>query len=333
MGMSTLARTILISISLAGVVLVVLVISLLTGTTVTEVKALLMGSSVGTDAQKAWTIILSYRLPRTLLAAIAGAGLASAGVVFQGVLKNPLADPYLIGIAAGGSLGAVVSIALFGERWLLGTSMCAFLGSVAAVGLVYGLAVVKRGRGYVNTVILAGVIVGSLMNAVMLLILSLSGSHEKQRILFWLMGDFSLANYQQVLLAAVVVTVGWTLIYLNANRLNLLIIGDDTASHLGLNVFGTRTFFMIVGAIVTGAIVSVSGTIGFVGLVVPHAMRLLFGPDNRTLLPAALLGGAAFLAASDCVARIAVYPVELPVGVITTLSGAPFFLYLLMKER
>jgi len=332
MRVSTLAKTILISMSLTGVLLVVLLISLLTGTTVTEVKTLLMQSGQGIDAQKTWTIILSYRLPRTLLAAIAGAGLASAGVVFQGVLKNPLADPYLIGIAAGGSLGAVVSIVLFGERWLLGTSVCAFLGSIAAVGLVYGLAVVRRVRGYVNTVILAGVIVGSLMNAVMLLLLSLSGSHEKQRILFWLMGDFSLANYQKVLLAAVVVAAGWTLIYVNANRLNLLIVGDDTASLLGLNVFGTRTLFMIVAAMVTGAIVSVSGTIGFVGLVVPHTMRLLFGPDNRVLLPAALLGGAAFLAASDCVARVVAYPVELPVGVITTLSGAPFFLYLLVKK-
>jgi iron complex transport system permease protein len=332
MAMSALARTILISISLSVVLLVALLISLLTGTTLTEVKTLLMGNAVGIDAQKTWTIILSYRLPRTLLAAIAGAGLASAGVVFQGVLKNPLADPYLIGIAAGASLGAVVSITVFGERWLLGTSVCAFVGSIAAVALVYGLAVVRRGRGQVNTVILAGVIVGSLMNAVMLLILSLSGSHEKQRILFWLMGDFSLASYRKVLLAAVVVAAGWALTYLNASRLNLLIVGDETAWRLGLNVSRARSFFMIVAAMVTGAIVSVSGTVGFVGLVVPHAMRLLFGPDNRVLLPAALLGGAAFLAASDCVARIVAYPMELPVGVITTLSGAPFFLYLLVKK-
>jgi len=332
MRVSTLERTILISMCLTGLLLVVLLISLLTGTTVTEINTLLTGTGLKIDAQRTWTIILSYRLPRTLLAAIAGAGLASAGVVFQGVLKNPLADPYLIGIAAGGSLGAVVSIVVFGERWLFGTSVSAFLGSIVAVSLVYGLAVLRRGRAYVNTVILAGVIVGCLMNAVMLLILSLSGSHEKQRILFWLMGDFSLANYQKVLLAIVVVVLGWALIYLNANRLNLLAVGDDTASHLGLDVFRMRTFFMIVAAMMTGAIVSVSGTIGFVGLVVPHAMRLLFGPDNRVLLPAALLGGATFLAASDCVARVVAYPVELPVGVITTLSGAPFFLYLLMKK-
>ena len=332
MRLSTLAKTILVATGLTGILLVVILVSLLMGTTIIEIKTLLTESVRGADAQKTWTIILSYRLPRTLLAAIAGAGLASAGVVFQGVLKNPLADPYLIGIAAGGSLGAVVSISLFGGRWLLGTSLSAFLGSLVAVGLVYGLAMARQGRDYVNTVILAGVIVGSVMNAVMLLIMSLSGSHEKQRILFWLMGDFSVADYQKVSLAGLVVAAGWALMYLNANRLNLLTAGDDTASYLGLHVSRTRTLFMALAALVTGAVVSVSGTIGFVGLVVPHTMRLLFGPDNRVLLPAALIGGAAFLAASDCVARVVAYPVELPVGVITTLAGGPFFLYLLVKR-
>jgi iron complex transport system permease protein len=332
MRRATLSGTIAMVVGLTGILLVVLLVSVLVGTTATEIKTLLSSCVAGGETQKLWTIILSYRLPRTLLAAIAGAGLASSGVVFQGVLRNPLADPYLIGIAAGGSLGAVVSIVLFGDTWLLGTSLCAFVGSLAAVGLVYGLALWRRGSEYVNTVILAGVIVGALMNAVMLLLMSLSGAHEKQRILFWLMGDFSLADYRSVALAGLVVAVGWTLIYLNANRLNLLTTGDDTATHLGLNVPRARTLFMAVAAMVTGAIVSVSGTIGFVGLVVPHAMRLVFGPDNRVLLPAALLGGAAFLAASDCVARVIAYPVELPVGVITTLSGAPFFLYLLVKK-
>ena len=332
MRLSALAKTILVSTGLTGVLIVVLCLSVGIGTTATEFGTLFAEGARSAESHKIWTIIVSYRLPRTLLAAIAGAGLASAGIVFQGVLKNPLADPYLIGIAAGGSLGAVVSICLFGESWLVGTSFSAFIGSLGAVGLVYGLAVARRGRDHVNTVILAGVIVGSLMNAVMLLIMSFSGSDEKQRILFWLLGDLSLADYRKVSLAGLVVAAGWGLIYLNANRLNLLTAGDDAAALLGLNVPRTRTFFMAVAAMVTGAIVSVSGTIGFVGLVVPHSMRLLFGPDHRVLLPAALLGGAAFLAASDCVARVVVYPVELPVGVITTLSGGPFFLYLLMRK-
>lgn len=332
MRLSLSTKTVIVTAGLSGILFLVIVVSLLVGTTVIEIKTLLSENFRGIDAHRTWTIILAYRLPRTLLAAVAGAGLASAGVVFQGVLKNPLADPYLIGIAAGGSLGAVISISLFGENRLLGTSFSAFLGSLGAAGLVYGLARLKRGADYVNTVILAGVIVGSVMNAFMLLIMSFSGSHEKQRILFWLLGDFSIANYDKVLLSCSVVAAGWTLLYLNANRLNLLIAGDETASYLGLDVSRTRTLLMAVAALVTGAVVSVSGTIGFVGLVVPHTMRLLFGPDNRVLLPAALLGGASFLAASDCVARVAAYPVELPVGVITTLAGGPFFLYLLVKR-
>jgi iron complex transport system permease protein len=215
---------------------------------------------------------------------------------------------------------------------MIGTSLAAFLGSLVAVGLVYGLAVARRGRDYVTTVILAGVIVGSLMNALMLLIMSVSGSDEMQRVLFWLMGDFSLADYPKITLAAVLVVLGWGFIYLNANRLNLLMFGDETAAHLGLDVGKFRTLLMATAAMVTGTVVSLCGTIGFVGLVVPHAVRLLFGPDNRILLPAALLGGASFLVASDCLARLVAYPVELPVGVITALIGAPFFLYLLVKK-
>ncbi|MFH0825454.1 MAG: iron ABC transporter permease [Pseudomonadota bacterium] len=332
MRWSKRARTIFISIGSALVLIVVVIISLALGTTVTEFETLVRTGFCGTEGGRLWTIILLYRLPRTLLAAIAGAGLASSGLVFQCVLRNPLADPYLIGIAAGGSLGAVISIVFFGERWVIGTSLSAFVGSLLAVVVVYGLAVARRGRDYVNTVILAGVMVGAVMNAVMLLVLSISDSDEKQRIIFWLMGDFSVADYRKVSAAGLVLLVGWVCIYLNANRLNLLTTGDDTAAHLGLDVSKARALFMAVAAMITGAIVSVSGTIGFVGLVVPHTMRLLFGPDNRVLLPASLIGGAAFLAASDCAARVAAYPVELPVGVITILTGGPFFLYLLIRR-
>lgn len=329
---SILARTIYVSAGLLLVLAGVALLSVLIGTSAADIRGLFFGGLHGAEARQAWTILIAYRLPRTLLAGAAGGGLAGAGVVFQGVLRNPLADPYLVGIAAGGALGAVISIVLFGEAWVLGTSICAFAGSLLAVAIVYGLATAKRGAGYINTVILAGIIVAAFMNALMLLIISVSGSDEMQRILFWLMGDLSLADYKKVVIAGAFVLAGWVVIYLNANRLNLLIAGDDTAAYLGLNVFRTRTFLMAVAAMVTGVVVSVSGTIGFVGLVVPHAMRLLFGPDNRILLPASLLGGAAFLVAADAAARIVAYPVELPVGVITALAGAPFFLYLLVRR-
>ncbi len=332
MRSSILTKTVLVSLGLMAVLAVVAIISLVVGTSYIDLKKILFDGMGGAESRKTWTILVGYRLPRTLLAALAGGGLASAGVIFQGVLRNPLADPYLIGIASGGALGAVTSIVFFGEAWVLGTSASAFLGSLAAVGLVYGLATMKQDAGYTNTVILAGVIVAALMNALILLIISVSGSDEMQRILFWLMGDLSLANYSKITMTAVFVSVGWVALYMRASHLNLLLAGEEAAANLGLNVPRTRTFFIITAALITGAIVSVAGTIGFVGLVVPHAMRLLFGPDHRVLLPAALIGGAAFLAAADCVARVAAYPVELPVGVITALTGAPFFLYLLVRK-
>lgn len=332
MRRSLLTRTALVSLGLFALLLVVLVTSLLVGTSAVSVTDFFVIGWGGDDSNRAWTILTSYRLPRSLLAAIAGAGLASAGVVFQAVLRNPLADPYLIGIAGGGSLGAVISIVMFGQQQVMGTSLCAFVGSLVAVGLVYGLATARGRAAQVNTLILAGVIVGALMNALMMLLISVSGSDEMQRIMFWLMGDFSLADYHKIRIAAVITVLGWTVIYLNANRLNLLIIGDETAHNLGLNVFWIRSLFIGAAALITGTVVSVSGTIGFVGLVVPHAMRLLFGPDSRILLPAAFLGGASFVAVSDLVARLVAYPVELPVGVITALTGAPFFLYLLMRK-
>ncbi len=333
MRISILAKAILVSAGLFLLLIVVLALCMKAGTTSVSIRDLFGAIGNDPDARRTWTIVFSYRLPRALLAAVAGGGLASAGVVFQGVLRNPLADPYIVGIAAGGALGAVISIVLLGEAGLMGTSACAFIGCLVAVGIVYGLATVKRGAGYVNTVILAGVIVGALMNALVLLIISVSGSHEVQRALFWLMGDLSMADYAKIRIAASFVLVGWVALYLNSNRLNLLMAGDDSAASLGLNVSRTRAVLMALAALLTGAVVSVAGTIGFVGLVVPHTMRLLFGPDNRILLPASLLGGAAFLAAADLVARLAAYPVELPVGVITALAGAPFFLYLLVSRQ
>jgi iron complex transport system permease protein len=332
MKLSVFEKTLLISFGLLLGLVGVSLLSLVVGTSTVDVKRFLLEGIGGDEARKTWTILMGYRLPRTLLAAAAGGGLATAGVVFQGVLRNPLADPCILGIAAGGALGAAISIVSYGQTWYFGTPLSAFLGSVLAMSVVYGLATIKRGAGYVNTVILAGVIVAAFMNALLLLLLSYSQSHELQRILFWLIGDLSMADFRKAAAAGVFVLLGWTMIYLNANRLNLLIIGDEAAANLGLNVSLARTFLLLVASMITGIVVSVAGTIGFVGLVVPHAMRLLFGPDNRVLLPAALLGGASFLAAADCAARVVAYPVELPVGIITALAGAPFFLYLLVRR-
>ncbi len=328
-----LRKTLVVNSILFLALLIAILFSLLEGTTSVGFWDLLNSTFFETSSASVSTIVFSYRLPRILLACIAGAGLACSGVVFQGVLRNPLADPYIIGIAAGGALGAVTSISLLKSSGLFMTSVSSFVGSLAAVALVYCLALYRKNSTYINTVILAGIIVGSLMNATMLLIMSVSGSHELQRVLFWLMGDFSLADYQQILFSGPIVIAGFLLIYLNASRLNVLALGDEFASTLGVDVTKRRLLLMTIASLITGSVVSVSGTIGFVGLVAPHSMRLLFGPDHRILLPTAFLGGAIFLVISDTVARLVAYPVELPVGVITALSGGPFFLYLLLRNR
>jgi iron complex transport system permease protein len=328
-----LRKTLVINSLLFFALLISILFSLLEGTTSVGFWDLLNSTLYETSSTGVSTIVFSYRLPRILLACIAGAGLACSGVVFQGVLRNPLADPYIIGIAAGGALGAVTSISLLKSNGLFMTSISSFVGSLVAVALVYGLTLLRKNSTYINTVILAGIIVGSLMNATMLLIMSVSGSHELQRVLFWLMGDFSLADYEQIMFSGPIVIAGFLLIYLNANRLNVLALGDEFASTLGVDVTKRRLLLMTIASLITGSVVSVSGTIGFVGLVAPHSMRLLFGPDHRILLPTAFLGGAIFLVISDTVARLVAYPVELPVGVVTALSGGPFFLYLLLRNQ
>ncbi|MFH0960327.1 MAG: iron ABC transporter permease [Pseudomonadota bacterium] len=328
-----LKKTLAVNSILFLALLIAILFSLLEGTTKVGFWDTLSSIFSETNSTGASTIVFSYRLPRILLACITGAGLACSGVVFQGVLRNPLADPYIIGIAAGGALGAVTSISLLKSSGLFMTSVSSFVGSLVAVALVYGLALSRKNSTYINTVILAGIIVGSLMNATMLLIMSVSGSHELQRVLFWLMGDFSLADYEQIMFSGPIVIAGFLLIYLNASRLNVLALGDEFASTLGVDVTKNRLLLMTIASLITGSVVCVSGTIGFVGLVAPHSMRLLFGPDHRILLPTAFLGGAIFLVISDTVARLVAYPVELPVGVITALSGGPFFLYLLLRNR
>ena len=329
---SLLEKTILINLSLTMTLVAVAAVSLLFGTTQADFWAFLMGDPNDAESIRASAIILSYRLPRILLAAITGAGLACSGVVFQGVLRNPLADPYIIGIAAGGALGAVISISFFKWTWIGATTTSAFVGSLLAVMVVYGLSFLRKTASYMNTVILAGIIVGALMNALMLLVMSMTSSSEIQRVLFWLMGDFSLADYQKSAFSAPIVIVGFVIIYMNASRLNILVLGEAPALGLGIDVKKIRILLITVASLITGAVVSVSGTIGFVGLVAPHSMRLLLGPDHRLLLPASFLGGAAFLVAADTLARLISYPAELPVGVITALTGAPFFLYLLLRK-
>jgi iron complex transport system permease protein len=276
-------------------------------------------------------IIIELRLPRVLTSMAVGVALSLAGATFQGLLRNPLADPYVLGTASGAALGAAIAlllpihVALFGFGLL---HLFAFAGALLAVGVVYRLS--RLGElSSLTSVLLTGYAVGSLLAAGLALTMYLSGSNLRQ-IFFYLLGSFSLSSWPQIVVGLPVIAVGAALILTRARSLNALLLGEETAAHLGLDVRRERLLLLGSATLVTAAAVAMSGLIGFVGLVVPHLVRLVVGPNARTLLPLAALFGAAFLALADVVAR---FPGELPVGIVTAVVGAPFFLYLLRRYR
>lgn len=279
----------------------------------------------------ATTVVLSLRLPRVLLAALAGAGLAVAGVAFQALTRNPLADPAVLGVAAGAALGAVVGQIAGLEGSLLaavGLSAVAFAGALVAAGLVYAIASVG-GRLPIQTLLLAGVIIGLFFSATITLVLSLVDFARLGGILHWLMGSLGALGYRPVGVMAIGIAIGIGAIYAQARALNLLALGEEPALQLGVEAERVKRVIFVAASLLTGVVVAHTGPIGFVGLIVPHAVRLLIGSDNRVLIPVAAGAGAAFLVLADTLARVAVRPAELPVGVITAFCGAPFFIYLL----
>lgn len=281
-----------------------------------------------------FAIVNQVRLPRILVGALVGAALACSGATMQGIFRNPLADPGIIGVSAGGSLGAVIAIStgLVGESlWML--PLFSFVGAIGATTLVYLLSLV-RGQSQPATLLLAGVALNSFLGALISAILLFSNRYpEVQAILSWLIGSLRGRGwaYFFAIVAPVILTTG--LLFFFARDMNLLLLGEESAQGLGVNVPRTRFALLALAALSTGAAVSVVGPIGFVGLVVPHMLRLVIGPDYRLLLPASALGGALFLVTTDTVARLILQPAELQVGIITALLGAPFFLYLLYRNR
>lgn len=290
-----------------------------------------IGSWNGGDAA-AEAIIWEIRFPRTLLAALVGASLAVAGAVYQAILRNPLADPYILGVSSGASLGAVLAIltgsSLFGS-WTPPVS--AFVFACVALLLVLGLARVGS-RTDMGTIILSGVVVQAFFGALLTFAISLS-NEQLQRIQFWLMGGgFSLRGWDHVGVLVPFLVMGFWVIWWFSRELNLFFLGERHAGHLGVPVGRMRILLLVMASLVTGAAVSVSGTIGFVGLVIPHVMRMLFGPDHRFLVPVSALAGAMFLVGCDLLSRVLLAPRELPVGVITAFVGAPFFGWLLRRK-
>ena len=280
-------------------------------------------------------ILVDVRLPRLLLAFFVGASLAAVGVALQALLRNPLADPYILGISSGAALGAALALQ-FGLAWAIGgftaVQLCAFIFAAATIGAIYRIAVAD-GRIPVQTLLLAGVIINAILSALILFITSLSDSTSAFRLFFWLMGSLATLGYDGLGALAAIVLVGIGMLCAQGRNLNLLSLGEEPAQGLGLDVERIKRVIFVTTALLTGAAVAVSGLIGFVGMIVPHAVRMVLGPDHRLLLPASALVGGTFLAAADTVARSLWAPMELPVGVITALCGGPFFIYLLMSHR
>lgn len=305
-----------------------------------DAQAGILGRALlGLDLPATWpstaeTILLEIRLPRVVLAGLVGAALAVAGAGYQGLFRNPLADPYLLGIAPGAGLGAVLALTSPLPSWWYGVGAvqaAAFLGALAAVAAVYTLGRVG-GTTPATTLLLAGIAVGALLSAGTAYLMHTNG--DKLLVIYgWLLGGFNVGSWQQVRLVAPGVLVGGVVIALAGRALNVFQLGDEQASGLGVDVELTKVVVVGAAALATAAAVSAAGLIGFVGLIVPHAVRLLSGPDHRRLVPVAALLGAAFLIAADALARALPGPAELPVGVLTAICGAPFFLVLLRQQK
>lgn len=278
-------------------------------------------------------IVVRLRLPRVLLGVFVGGGLAIAGATFQALLRNPLAEPYILGISGGASVGAVLVLA-FG--WMAAGSwalpLAAFAGAIFAIFLVFRVATATGRAMDVRVLLLAGVVVAAFFSACIAFILSISPARTVQSAVLWIMGSLAGATWRSVALTAIYTTPAVLLLMGLARSLNLLAIGEETAHHLGADVERVKRIALGVAALITASGVAVAGVIGFVGLVVPHAVRLLVGSDHRALLPLSFLAGSAFLTLADLGARLALAPIEIPIGVITAFIGVPFFLVLLRRS-
>ncbi len=276
-------------------------------------------------------ILFGLRVPRISLAILAGMCLSVAGAGFQALLRNPLADPHILGVSSGAALGAILSIA-FLQRWGIPTPVAAFISALITIGLVYTLGR-RNGKIATHTLILAGIIVASLFSSLIVFIQPFLSGHQLRETTFWLMGDFSSVHIHYLNWIGLAAVIGVLLIYRLAGDLNALLIGEREALHLGVHVEWVKRAVFVLAALLTGLAVSVSGSIGFVGLIVPHIARLIFGNDYRLLVPASAILGAMLTLIADLIARTIVAPAELPVGAITALAGAPVFIYLLRRDR
>jgi cobalamin transport system permease protein len=342
MTMLTFGRWLRILSLLAFLWLMTALVCLLQGTepiglsdAVRIVESHILSGAIGTLDPAKDTILLQVRLPRVLLAGLVGGTLAVVGVTLQALLRNPLADPFVIGISSGTALGVVVSLllGLNASYWGLTTlPLFGFIGGLLTLILLYRLSRI-HGKILVQTLLLGGVILNAMLSAVIMFIAYMMDASKVLGIVYWLMGNLSSLDMKALMVAAFYALFGMAVLLGLARGLNLLALGDETAITLGLDSERTKRIAFFASALLTGAVVSVSGLISFVGIMIPHVLRILIGPDHRLLLPASILGGGIFLMTADTIARSLISPTEIPVGVITALCGGPFFLFLLWRGK
>lgn len=325
----TLQRTVFILLVLTAVLVIVSLAALLIGSSsvsLTNVFSVLTGRS---DDETARTIILQLRIPRIILAILVGAGLSVAGATLQSLLRNPLAEPYILGISSGGTVGAFLAITL-GLGWAqFTTPLFSFVGSGLVMLLVYSLGY-RRGLLDPNALLLSGVMVGAFFNSIILVVVAIF-NQELRTAYLWMMGNLSGAGSSTLVIVGPLILASSIVLILQSRALNLIAVGDESAAQFGVNVERIRRLSYILASLITGLAVSVSGVIGFVGLLVPHVCRLMFGSDNRIVMPASLIGGGIFLVLCDLLSRTLLAPSEIPVGAITAAVGAPLFVYLLKR--
>jgi iron complex transport system permease protein len=275
-------------------------------------------------------IIWRLRFPRVLLAALVGATLSLGGMVFQALLRNPLAEPYILGVSGGSAIGAIVGI-LMGLARFPGVFLTSFAGSLTILGV---LLLIASGRSLFkgSTLLLSGVMVNAFCSAMIMFLISLAQDSRLHNIMFWLMGDMAAATMEHSLALAATVVPCFLVVFLRSHAMNLLTLGNDMAQSMGVNIRWTTALLLIITSLMISATVSYCGLIGFVGLVMPHMLRMILGPDHRVLTPACILGGAVFMVLCDVLARTLPAHGEMPVGVVTALIGAPLFVYLLRKS-
>jgi cobalamin transport system permease protein len=332
----TVKRVLWICAGLCGVLFVAVVISLRLGAYPISVRDIVMTLFNGVIGH--WDrvpleyrdIVFEVRLPRILLGILVGAALSTAGTGFQALLRNPLADPYVLGVSSGAALGAIIS--LIAVPHVAGAiQIAAFIGAAATITAVYFLG--RRGGTLDSaTLLLAGIVTASFLSAVIMFLMTTLSGRDLRGMAFWLMGDLQTQPLIDSRWLYLVLVIGVGSIYTTSSDLNLILTGEQEARHLGVNVHRVKLVVYVAASVLTGLAVSVSGSIGYVGLLVPHLMRLIFGTDYRVLIPAAAIGGAILVVVADTLARTVVSPTELPVGAMTVLAGAPVFIYLMRRR-